>query len=128
MRDLTRANAQMFSVQTDSANASTQDVSITAARARLRSVYLIDTSKGKVVGIGTKIQFRDGDNTGPVLLQLYPNLVAVLASIWTSNGIFLELPGSGILFPSGIHAEVSFDATGLGGTPSRGLASTVVYS
>ena len=128
MRDLARANAQMVSVQSASPDASTQDVSIVAGRARLRSVYLIDTSTGKAVGIDTKIEFKDGDNTGPVLLQLYPNLVAVAYAIWTSHGIFLELPGSGILFPSGIHAEVSFDDTGLVGTPSRGLAATVIYS
>ena len=53
MRDLVRANAQMFSVRTVSDSASTQDTSITADRARLRSVYLIDTSEA-VAGVGLK--------------------------------------------------------------------------
>ena len=133
MRDLVRANAQMFSVRTVSDSASTQDTSITADRARLRSVYLIDTSRavagvGAVVGINALIQFKDGDNSGSVLLKLYPNLVAVYAALWDAHGVFVEFPGSGILFPSGIHAEVSFDATGTEGIPLRGLAATVVYS
>lgn len=130
MRDLVSAKVKMFSASVNTKAADTQDTSIRTGRSRLRSVYVIDTSHASAVGsvgLNSYVRFKDGDNTGNVLLQVFPDLTGIYLGIFTSHGVFLEFPGNGMLFPDGIHAEVVFDATG-GNNGVRGLATTVVYA
>ena len=118
--------AKAQSVVSGSADDITENTLIYTGRTRLRSVILMDTSNGATVGVDSFCEFKNGtDSSGTSMLKLYPNLMGIFGTLLNSKALFVELPGNGILFDTGIFCTLS--GTNLDATGFKSMSVTVLY-